>query len=183
DPATVLLTALGPGPRLWERGQDHPEALVVRLGTTDRADLSGVPVTVGLREAGSLGLAGPADRLAGLARSVVAQLAALHSPSDLEIVLISADRNRSLDERRRSWGWLGWLPHVRPAHGQDCRLLLAYDREQAQARTAELTRRLDDGPLGAGWPSADRAAVAGAAAGYEGPATVVVVDGDPGSAA
>ncbi|MFC9791855.1 FtsK/SpoIIIE domain-containing protein [Streptomyces sp. NPDC127584] len=183
DPATVLLTALGPGPRLWERGQDHPEALVVRLGTTDRADLSGVPVTVGLREAGSLGLAGPADRLAGLARSVVAQLAALHSPSDLEIVLISADRNRSLDERRRSWGWLGWLPHVRPAHGQDCRLLLAYDREQAQARTAELTRRLDDGPLGPGWPSADRAAVAEAAAGYEGPATVVVVDGDPGSAA
>ncbi|MEX0170799.1 FHA domain-containing protein [Streptomyces sp. LMG1-1-1.1] len=183
DPATVLLTALGPGPRLWEREADHPEALVVRLGTTDRAELSGVPVTVGLREAGSLGLAGPADRLAGLARSVVAQLAALHSPSDLEIVLISADRNRSLEERRRAWGWLGWLPHVRPAHGQDCRLLLAYDREQAQARTAELTRRLDDGPLGPGWPSADRASVAEAAARHEGPATVVIVDGDPGSAA
>ncbi|MFF9910073.1 FHA domain-containing protein [Streptomyces sp. NPDC013457] len=183
DPAAVLLTALGPGPRLWERGQDHPEALVVRLGTTDRAELSGVPVTVGLREAGSLGLAGPGDRLAGLARSVVAQLAALHSPADLEIVLISADRSRSLEERRRAWGWLGWLPHLRPAHGQDCRLLLAYDRDQAHARTAELTRRLDDGPLGPGWPSADRAAVTEAAARYEGPVTVVVVDGDPGSAA
>ncbi|MFB7589480.1 FHA domain-containing protein [Streptomyces sp. NPDC056169] len=183
DPATVLLAALGPGPRLWERAQDHPESLVVRLGTTDRAELSGVPVTVGLREAGSLGLAGPADRLAGLARSVVAQLAALHSPSDLEIVLISADRNRSLEERRRAWGWLGWLPHVRPAHGQDCRLLLAYDREQAHARTTELTRRLDDGPLGPGWPSADRASVAEAAARHTGTATVVIVDGDPGSAA
>ncbi|MER7952914.1 FHA domain-containing protein [Streptomyces sp. NPDC096079] len=183
DPATVLLTALGPGRRLWERGPDHPEALVVRLGTTDRAELSGVPVTVGLREAGSLGLAGPGDRLTGLARAVVAQLAALHSPSDLEIVLINADRNRSLEERRRAWGWLGWLPHVRPAHGQDCRLLLAYDREQAQARTAELTRRLDDGPLGPGWPSADRASVAEAAARHEGPTTVVIVDGDPGSAA
>ncbi|GGV92319.1 hypothetical protein GCM10010230_00280 [Streptomyces narbonensis] len=183
DPATVLLTALGPGPRLWERAQDHAESLVVRLGTTERAELSGVPVTVGLRETGSLGLAGPADRLAGLARSVVAQLAALHSPADLEIVLISADRNRSLEERRRAWGWLGWLPHVRPAHGQDCRLLLAYDREQAHARTTELTRRLDDGPLGPGWPSADRASVAEAAAGHTGPATVVIVDGDPGSAA
>ncbi|MEU5215695.1 FHA domain-containing protein [Streptomyces sp. NPDC020807] len=183
DPATVLLTALGPGPRLWERPQDHPESLVVRLGTADRAELSGVPVTVGLREAGSLGLAGPADRLAGLARSVVAQLAALHSPSDLEIVLICADRNRSLEERRRAWGWLGWLPHVRPAHGQDCRLLLAYDREQAHARTTELTRRLDDGPLGPGWPSADRATVAEAAARHDGPSTVVIVDGDPGSAA
>ncbi|MFI9119055.1 FtsK/SpoIIIE domain-containing protein [Streptomyces bikiniensis] len=183
DPAAVLLTALGPGPRLWERDPDHPESLVVRLGTTDRAELSGVPVTVGLREAGSLGLAGPGDRLAGFARSVVAQLAALHSPSDLEIVLVSADRNRSLEERRRAWGWLGWLPHVRPAHGQDCRLLLAYDREQAHARTSELTRRLDDGPLGPGWPSADRASVAEAAARYEGPRTVVVVDGDPGTAA
>ncbi|MFJ5874998.1 FHA domain-containing protein [Streptomyces sp. NPDC093088] len=183
DPATVLLTALGPGPRLWERDPDHPEYLAVRLGTTDRAELSGVPVTVGLREAGSLGLAGPGDRLAGFARSVVAQLAALHSPSDLEIVLVSADRNRSLEERRRAWGWLGWLPHVRPAHGQDCRLLLAYDREQAHARTSELTRRLDDGPLGPGWPSADRASVAEAAARYEGPRTVVVVDGDPGTAA
>ncbi|MFF0431797.1 FtsK/SpoIIIE domain-containing protein [Streptomyces sp. NPDC004327] len=183
DPAAVLLTALGPGPRLWERGPDHPEALVVRLGTTDRAELSGVPVTVGLREAGSLGLAGPAPRLAGLARSVVAQLAALHSPGDLEIVLVSADRNRPLEERRRAWGWLGWLPHVRPAHGQDCRLLLAYDRDQAHARFTELTRRLDDGPLGPGWPSADRAQVAEAAARHDGPVTVVIVDGDPGSSA
>lgn len=183
DPATVLLTALGPGRRLWERDPDHPEFLAVRLGTTDRAELSGVPVTVGLRETGSLGLAGPGDRLAGFARSVVAQLAALHSPSDLEIVLVSADRNRPLEERRRAWGWLGWLPHVRPAHGQDCRLLLAYDRDQAHARTSELTRRLDDGPLGPGWPSADRASVAEAAARHEGPRTVVVVDGDPGTAA
>ncbi|MET8327205.1 FHA domain-containing protein [Streptomyces sp. NPDC005181] len=182
DPATVLLTALGPGPRLWERDAAHPEALVVRLGTTERAELPAVPVTVGLREAGSLGLAGPRERLAGLARSTVAQLAALHSPADLEIVLISTDRARSADERRRQWAWLGWLPHLRPMHGQDCRLLLAYDREQATARTTELVRRLDDGPLGTGWASVDRGTVAEAARRYEGPHTVVIVDGDPGSA-
>ncbi|MGI5398596.1 FHA domain-containing protein [Streptomyces sp. CA-135486] len=182
DPAAVLLTALGPGPRLWERGPAHPESLVIRLGTADRAELPSVPVTVGLREAGALGLAGPRARLAGLARSAVAQLAALHSPVDLEIVLISTDRTRSLEERRAEWAWLGWLPHLRPAHGQDCRLLLAYDRDQATARTAELTRRLDDGPLGPGWPSADRRSVADAAAAYEGARTVVIVDGDPGSA-
>lgn len=182
DPATVLLTALGPGPRLWERDPEHPEALVVRLGTTDRAELPAVPVTVGLREAGSLGLAGPRERLTGLARSVVAQLAALHSPADLEIVLISTDRARNADERRRQWAWLGWLPHLRPMHGQDCRLLLAYDREQATARTTELVRRLDDGPLGTGWASVDRVTVAEAARRYVGPHTVVIVDGDPGSA-
>lgn len=182
DPAAVLLTALGPGPRLWERHQGHPEALVVRLGTTDRAEVPGVPVTVGLREAGSLGLAGPRARLAGLARATVAQLAALHSPFDLEIVLISTDRSRPLEERRREWSWLGWLPHLRPTHGQDCRLLLAYDREQAAARTAELVRRLDEGPLGPGWPHLDRASVAEAAREHTGPHTVVVLDGDPGTA-
>ncbi|KKD05295.1 FtsK/SpoIIIE domain-containing protein [Streptomyces sp. WM6386] len=156
DPAALLLTALGPGPRLWERGPDHPEALTVRLGTADRAapDGSGllpaVPVTADLREVGALGLAGPRARLAGLARAVVAQLAALHSPDTLEIVLISADRSRPLAERTAEWSWLGWLPHLRPAHGQDCRLLLAYDREQATARTEELLRRLDETPQPAG---------------------------------
>ncbi|CAM5582176.1 hypothetical protein SBADM41S_04070 [Streptomyces badius] len=155
---------------------------MVRLGTTDRAEVPAVPVTVGLREAGSLGLAGPRARLAGLARATVAQLAALHSPFDLEIVLISTDRSRTLEERRREWSWLGWLPHLRPTHGQDCRLLLVYDREQAEARAAELVRRLDEGPLGPGWPHLDRAAVAEAARAHTGPHTVVVLDGDPGTA-
>src|SRR5690606_5733539 len=72
DPATLLLTALGPGPRLGERGPDHPGALAVRLGTADRPAPDGsvllpaVPVTSGLREVGALGLAGPRARLAGL---------------------------------------------------------------------------------------------------------------------
>ncbi|MFE6624692.1 FHA domain-containing protein [Streptomyces sp. NPDC057740] len=217
DPASLLLTALGPGPRLWERAPGHPEALTVRLGTADRAapDGSGllpaVPVTADLREVGALGLAGPRERLAGLARAVIAQLAALHSPDVLETVLISADRSRPLEERTAEWAWLGWLPHVRPGHGQDCRLLLAYDREQAAARTEELLRRLEDlaaesgdGTTGASpartpvtvtdGPVPDRRAVRrpswardeesgdGTADGFAGPYTVVVVDGDPGGA-
>ncbi|MFC6061583.1 FHA domain-containing protein [Streptomyces ochraceiscleroticus] len=183
DAATILLTALGPGPRLWEREAGHPDALAVRLGTADRdGSRSAVPVTVALRSAGSLGLAGPRPRLAGLARAAVAQLAALHAPGTLEIVLLAADRARGTAERLEEWSWLGWLPHVRPAHGQDCRLLLAYDKEQAAARTAELVRRLDDGPLGPGWASADRSAVAAAAARHQGPYTLVIADGDPGTA-
>ncbi|MFF2653864.1 FHA domain-containing protein [Streptomyces sp. NPDC058045] len=180
DPATLLLTVLGPGPQLWERDPDHPEALTVRLGTADRPapgggePLPAVPVTVGLREAGALGLAGPPERLAGLARAVVAQLAALHGPDTLEIVLIAADRARPAEERTAEWGWLGWLPQSRPAHGQDCRLLLAFDREQAAARTGELLRRLDD--------RAEDAA-AGAEPAAPRSATVLLVDGDPGSAA
>ncbi|MFD5629536.1 FHA domain-containing protein [Streptomyces sp. NPDC127072] len=195
DPATLLLTALGPGPRLWERGPGHPQALTVRLGTADRAahdgsgPLSAVPVTADLREAGALGLAGPRERLTGLARAVVAQLAGLHSPDALEIVLISADRSRTVEERTAEWSWLGWLPHVRPTHGQDCRLLLAYDREQATARTDELLRRLDDHPPTPNTPRGDatrRPSWAQAEhprdGAFDGPYTVVVVDGDPGGA-
>ncbi|MFD9394660.1 FHA domain-containing protein [Streptomyces sp. NPDC060000] len=206
DPAALLLTALGPGPRLWERGPGHPEALAVRLGTADRPapDGSGllpaVPMTAGLREVGALGLAGPRPRLSGLARAVLAQLAALHSPDTLEIVLISTDRARSEEERVAEWSWLGWLPHLRPGHGQDCRLLLAYDRDQATARADELLRRLEDhlsdsagGTGGTGpvqvpaprnaahrpsWAVADEPGDGG----FPGPYTVVVVDGDPGGA-
>ncbi|MFE5185126.1 FHA domain-containing protein [Streptomyces sp. NPDC056628] len=206
DPASLLLTALGPGPRLWERAPGHPEALTVRLGTTDRAapDGSGllpaVPVTADLREAGALGLAGPRERLAGLTRAVLAQLAALQSPDTLEIVLVSADRARPVAERTAEWAWLGWLPHVRPGHGQDCRLLLAYDREQAAARVEELLRRLEDltgrddgarapegrvpAPRAAGhrpsW-ARDGEPTAGAPE-FTGPYSVLVVDGDPGGA-
>ncbi|MEV6594115.1 FHA domain-containing protein [Streptomyces acidicola] len=200
DPAALLLTALGPGSRLWERGPEHPEALTVRLGTADRAAPGGsgllpsVPVTAGLREVGALGLAGPRARLLGLARAVVAQLAALHSPDALELVLISADRSRSEQERAADWSWLGWLPHVRPGHGQDCRLLLAYDHDQAAARTDELLRRLADhtadpelsaddapGKRPVSPPSWARDGDS-ADAGFAGPYTVVIVDGDPGGA-
>ncbi|MER7342927.1 FtsK/SpoIIIE domain-containing protein [Streptomyces sp. NPDC000075] len=174
DPAVLLLAALGPTGRLWSRDAGHPGYLEVGLGAGSR---------VGLRASGSLGVAGPRARLMGVARSVVAQLAGLHSPARLEIVLLAADRVRPLQERRRDWAWLGWLPHVRPAHGQDCRLLLAYDRDQAAARVAELTRRLDDGPLGSGWASAGPEAVRRAADAYDGPRTLVVLDGDPDTAA
>ncbi|MGV9942931.1 FHA domain-containing protein [Streptomyces sp. NPDC003401] len=202
DPAALLLTALGPGPRLWERGPGHSETLAVRLGTADRVAPDGsllpaVPVTAGLREVGALGLAGPRPRLAGLARAVLAQLAALHSPDLLEIVLISTDRARPERERVAEWSWLGWLPHLRPGHGQDCRLLLAHDPDQATARVDELLRRLDDRPgdsptdgvaapvpAPGGTPRRPSWAVTdGAGDGFPGPYTVLVVDGDPGGAA
>ncbi|WP_033224442.1 FtsK/SpoIIIE domain-containing protein [Streptomyces virginiae] len=172
DPAALLLAAMGPTARLWSRTPGHPAVLDVGLGAGSRVSLLAV---------GALGLAGPRARLAGAARWVVAQLAALHAPGQLEIVLVSADRARGLADRRRDWGWLGWLPHVRPAHGQDCRLLLAYDRDQAVARTSELTRRIDEGPLGTHWAAADPGQIRQAADAYRGPYTLLVLDGDPGA--
>ncbi len=171
DPAALLLAALGPTRRLWSRTRGQ---LDVGLGAGSR---------IAFQDVGSLGIAGPRGRLAGVARSVVAQLAGLHAPGELEIVLLAADRARGAAERRGDWGWLGWLPHVRAAHGQDCRLLLAYDRDQAAARTGELTRRLDDSPLGTHWAAAEPGSVREAAYAHQGPYTLLVVDGDPGSGA
>ncbi|MEV7215586.1 FtsK/SpoIIIE domain-containing protein [Kitasatospora cineracea] len=163
DPAALLLTALGTGPRLWERGPDHPDALTLRLGTADLpagpgtapgALLPAVPVTVDLQTAGSLGLAGPRHRLTGLARAALAQLAALHPPSGLALVVVAAE------QPAEDWAWAQWLPHLRPAHGQGCRLLYGLGPEQAEARLTELAAATP-GP----------------------PATVVLVDGDPGTEA
>ncbi|MFG2823602.1 FtsK/SpoIIIE domain-containing protein [Kitasatospora sp. NPDC048365] len=171
DPAALLLTALTTGPRLWERGPAHPDALTVRLGTADLPGgpgtapgtlLPAVPVTVDLQTAGSLGLSGPRHRLAGLARAVVAQLAALHPPSGLGLVVVAAEQPGPDPDGAPAdgWSWAQWLPHLRPTQSQACRLLFGLGPEQAEARLAELAT-----------------ATAGT------PATVLVVDGDPGSTA
>ncbi|OKJ06146.1 FtsK/SpoIIIE domain-containing protein [Kitasatospora sp. CB01950] len=161
DPAALLLAALGTGPRLWERGPDHPDALTLRLGTADLPGgpgtapgtlLPAVPATVDLQTAGSLGLAGPRHRLTGLARAALAQLAALHPPSGLTLVVVAPEQHAE------DWAWAQWLPHLRPAHGQSCRLLYGLGPEQAEARLGEL-----------------------ASATVTAPATVVLVDGDPGT--
>ncbi|MEZ0094333.1 FHA domain-containing protein [Streptacidiphilus sp. EB129] len=135
DPAELLHTALGPGPRLWERGADHPDALSLRLGTVG---LPAVPVSFDLRATGSLGLTGPRPRLTGLARSLLAQLAVLHGPNVLELVLVAADPAHPVQQRAETWSWLYWLPQLRPGHGQPCRLLTALDPAQALARVTEL---------------------------------------------
>jgi pSer/pThr/pTyr-binding forkhead associated (FHA) protein len=172
DPATVLLTALGPGHRLWDREPGHPDTLSVRIGTTHHTDRRGDPLIVDLTTAGGLGLAGPRPRLASLARSLLAQLAVLHAPDVLEIVLIAADPARDAAARVEEWSWLGWLPHLRPRNGQDCRLLTAFDPAQAAARAAELARR----PVQSAGTAQDGPPPAV-------PVTVLVVDGDPGTSA
>lgn len=171
DPARLLLLALdagqprgsesgpgsGLGSGLWGRDASNPDAFGLRLGTVPQADGRLAPVAVSLPEAGSLGLAGPRRQILGLARAALAQLAALHPPSALELVALAPGG-------AADWSWLGWLPHLRPAQGQNCLLLTGFDPAQTAARVAELAQRLDLPPS-------------------PGPATrrtVVLVDGDAG---
>ncbi|MEV8637942.1 FtsK/SpoIIIE domain-containing protein [Streptosporangium sp. NPDC051023] len=160
DPAEVLLTATGPRRRLWERRDHDPDALRLRVGLADLpADLEfapersasadtplpdlpnchAVPVAFAMRRLGVAGLTGPRHATAGLARWLVGQAAALHSPRDLAIVVLSAHRDG--DER---WNWVRWLPHCAPHGGEDCVALVGADPEAAARRVSELTTLIDE---------------------------------------
>ncbi|GIH89620.1 FtsK/SpoIIIE domain-containing protein [Planobispora siamensis] len=155
DPAEVLLTATGPRRRLWERRDHDPDALRLRVGLADLpADLElvpersapagmpvpdppvcrAVPVALAMRRLGVAGLTGPRETAVGLARWLVGQAAALHSPRDLAIVVLSAHGDGA--ER---WNWVRWLPHCAPHGGEDCAALVGADPEAAARRVAELT--------------------------------------------
>ncbi|MGI8679481.1 MAG: FHA domain-containing protein, partial [Jatrophihabitans sp.] len=113
DPPTVLRIAQAPAVRLWERSRADADWLIVRVGSADLPSLlqtqsgsavtpagvvTSVPVHVDLR-AGPLGVAGPGDTAAGIARWIVAPLAVFPSPLDLEFVLLL---DPGADGR---WGW------------------------------------------------------------------------------
>ncbi|TDB83754.1 cell division protein FtsK [Actinomadura sp. KC216] len=160
DPAEVLLTATGPRRRLWERRPGDPDVLQLRIGLADlpaRIELGGdsgripsvdarmVPVTVPLTESGVVGVAGPRRVSRALARWMVAQAAALHSPRDLAIVVLSADPDAG-----EEWNWVRWLPHCAPREGEDCVALVGTDAESAARRVTELAIRLTERRRAAG---------------------------------
>lgn len=149
--ATLLLTATGPLPRLWERRPTDPDFLDIRVGTGDlpaavevrRPDaerpgdppptLAGAPVVVPLGEVGVVGIAGPRSRALSVARFAVAQLAGWHSPRQLGLVVLVSDSDAA-DE----WAWARWLPHLCPTAGENADLLVGLDPVQVQARVSEL---------------------------------------------
>ena len=156
DNPALLLCALGPRPRLWERRPDDSDFLAVRLGlgtvpallevrtpaTADSPEeiqhpaLHDVPVTLSFATAGVVGLAGPRAELLGLARSLVAQLAGWHSPRHLGFVMLCA-------EDRSAWAWARWLPHLAPARGEACTSLVAVSADQVRDRVQELVGLID----------------------------------------
>jgi S-DNA-T family DNA segregation ATPase FtsK/SpoIIIE len=151
DPAVVLSIAAGPRRRLWERRRIDPDYLVLRVGTADLPSsveltdpeqdehrrqviwrIPEAPVAISLPGRGVVGVAGPGDTPRAAGRWLVAQAAALHSPNDLRICLLTDSSGKA------SWQWACWLPHCRPQAGQDCAMLIGNDAESVATRIAEL---------------------------------------------
>ncbi|HEX8863037.1 MAG TPA: FtsK/SpoIIIE domain-containing protein, partial [Actinomycetes bacterium] len=63
----------------------------------------------------------------------MAQAAILHSPRDLQIVVLAPGPDGGED-----WEWVRWLPHARPSEGQDCVALVGGDGETVARRVSEL---------------------------------------------
>ncbi|MFI1170333.1 FtsK/SpoIIIE domain-containing protein [Streptomyces melanogenes] len=152
DPAAVLLTAVGPRRRLWERRTTDGDFLELRVGTCDQASAVvltdptrdehrrkvswtalDVPVTVALREHKVLGISGEGEAARSLARWVTAQAAVLHSPKDLRIYVLTTGQGGE-----GVWSWIRWLPHVRH-QSADVPATIGTDTETSARRVAELT--------------------------------------------
>ena len=151
DPAAVAAIASGPSRRLWERRRTDPDYLLLRVGTADLPSavvledpanddhtrevywrVMDAPVTVPLAERGVLGVAGPREAPQAIGRWLVAQAAAVHSPQDLQLCILT---DASGEE---CWDWVRWLPHAVPTTGQNANALIGNDAETVAARIGEL---------------------------------------------
>src|SRR5262249_33531740 len=88
-----------------------------------------VPSVVNLRT-GPLGIAGPPGIALGTARWALAQVATLHSPLDVRVVLLLSDAAAP------AWTWARWLPHL---GGR-----VATTAQQPAGAVAELSRVIAD---------------------------------------
>ncbi|MFC7491655.1 MULTISPECIES: FtsK/SpoIIIE domain-containing protein [unclassified Knoellia] len=123
DASTVLDIAVAPRTRLWERRRGAPDFGRVRLGVgelptrtgwatdsgspAEHPTLADLPVELDLDEVGGLGIAGPPAEVEAMIRHVLGQVAALHSPRDLRILVCSEDGTGDC-----SLSWTRWLPHT-----------------------------------------------------------------------
>lgn len=115
-------------------------AVAERFGTVD-----GVPVLATPAEHGAIGLAGQRQPALAVARSLLVQLAATHSPADVILAGFASVLTA------RDWDWLKWLPHTMSAHSPLPGRQLAANTAQAATLMSELEdllahRRDDDAP-------------------------------------
>ncbi|WP_158220398.1 FtsK/SpoIIIE domain-containing protein [Kineosporia sp. A_224] len=131
--------AAGPAVRLWERSPDDAVGFLgLRVGTgnvhapvemdvptgVDRPSTTvDGPLLVDLRAEHVVGVAGDRAATGALVRSLLVQLATLHSPDELRISLLT-------DEPTSEWSCLRWMPH-------------SWDPDDRRASTASTPEQVD----------------------------------------
>ncbi len=156
--STIKLPSRGKAlPYLWD------ELIAVRDA---HAFVEPVPAVAGFREHRAIGVAGPRDRALDMARSIVVELAAFHSSS--EVVVGAALSGSTTAE----WEWLKWLPHVTSDHNP----LPGDTVASSPAPLLRLVNDLED-LLEHRAAAATRSGIEGADAGAV-PAVIVIVEDD-----
>ena len=190
-------------PLLWTRRPEHAEFLAVRLGLgrapsrndvvlpqgndtrpefidqlealrSEFSQIDDVPILTELTRDGALGISGPESTATGVARGVVLQLAALHSPAEMVVCAMTSPASRS------DWEWLKWLPHTASAHSPLGGDHLADGPTTGTALLARLEGLLD-ARLGGDVPTPRgvwRPDAAGQESAPRTPAVVVVIEND-----
>src|SRR3981081_2651051 len=121
DDADFLELRVGRGPRplatrlRFETGADplnKPDPVsedAVRNFLAVQGTVGDQPLTVRLTETRVLSLVGPRSPTLDASRALLGQLAALHAPDDVRLMLCLSK------PARRDWEWTKWLPHLRRA--------------------------------------------------------------------
>ncbi|MEO8527527.1 MAG: FtsK/SpoIIIE domain-containing protein [Pseudolysinimonas sp.] len=157
----LIVAAAARSNLLWTRRPEHGAFLAVRLGMggmpsrheiempgqrrgtpemwSQVTELQGrlaivapVPAVENLAVAGSLGVGGPLPAARAVARGLVVQLAALHSPAELVLVGLASTASS------REWDWLKWLPHTGSAFSPLSANALSTGGPAASATLSEL---------------------------------------------
>lgn len=121
-PDAAELRGLVASGRIWPRRPDDADYLWWRVGTGDVAvgvSLRGVgsppvdhlardgPVTVSLAEHPIVGVSGPPTLRRTALEHLLGQLALLHSPAFLRVLIVA-----TRPQARAAWDWARWLPHL-----------------------------------------------------------------------
>lgn len=111
----------GPTSRLWERQPEDDDYVSFRVGSSDifassrikigdsdplSSKLPKMPIVGSFRRHPIVGLVGHRPSTLGVARWIVLQMSALHSPGRMRIILLCPEDGET------NWGWIKWLPHV-----------------------------------------------------------------------
>ncbi len=205
--AAILDSAESLGALLWTRRPEHHGFLTARVGLGtiptsleinlpnandtfpelwDQAlaiheqfeRIPDAPVTIDLRSAGGVGVAGDLAQARGVARSVLVQILGLHSPMECVVTGFVSAATAS------EWRWLEWAPHVTSPLSPFTGDHITQTRKSAQALLVQIEALVESRSgrdIGSLIPSARGATRAAAASDEELPklpAVVVVVEDD-----